>query len=234
MKAVLFVGGWEGHAPTTFGDWCEDLLKEEGFEVVVHSTLAPLSNPAAMADIDLIVPIWSSARSSHQDEFGNITREEELGLLKLIADGCGIAGWHGHMGDAFRDHPTYHFMIGGQFVAHPPGWPDNPIPSEDFINYDVTITRPDDPIVKGIKSFKLHSEQYYMLVDPSNEVLATTTFSGDHLWWIEGTVIPVAWKRRWDKGNVFYCSIGHTLNDLKVPQVTEIMRRGMVWAARKT
>ena len=57
--------------------------------------------PAGMADVDLIVPIWSSARSSHQDEFGNITREEELGLLKLVADGCGIAGWHGHMGDAF-------------------------------------------------------------------------------------------------------------------------------------
>jgi type 1 glutamine amidotransferase len=54
-----------------------------------------------------------------------------------------------------------------------------------------------------------------MLVDPSNEVLATTTFSGDHLWWIEGTVIPVVWKRRWDRGRVFYCSIGHELDDLK-------------------
>ena len=234
MKAALFVGGWEGHAPTTFGDWCGALLKEEGFEVVVHDSLEPLADPDTMADIDLIVPIWSSARSSHQDEFGNITREQELGLLKLIAEGCGIAGWHGHMGDAFRDHPTYHFMIGGQFVAHPPGWPDNPIPSDDFIDYDVTITRPDDPIVKGIKSFKLHSEQYYMLVDPSNEVLATTTFTGDNLWWIEGTVIPVVWKRRWDTGHVFYCSIGHTLDDLKVPQVSEIMRRGMVWAARKS
>ena len=70
-----------------------------------------------------------------------------------------------------------------------------------------------------------------MLVDPSNEVLATTTFSGEHLWWIEGTTIPVVWKRRWDKGRVFYCSIGHQIEDLQVPQVTEIMRRGMVWAA---
>ena len=51
----------------------------------------------------------------------------------------------------------------------------------------MTICKPDDPIVEGIRSFRLRSEQYYMLVDPSNEVLATTTFSGDHLWWIEGT-----------------------------------------------
>jgi hypothetical protein len=53
------------------------------------------------------------------------------------------------MGDAFRDHPTYHFLIGGQFVGHPPGWPDNPVPSDDFIEYDVTIVKPDDPIVAG-------------------------------------------------------------------------------------
>jgi type 1 glutamine amidotransferase len=37
------------------------------------------------------------------------------------------------MGDAFRDRPTYHFLIDGQFVAHPPGWPDNPQPAEDYI-----------------------------------------------------------------------------------------------------
>lgn len=230
MKAVLFAGGWEGHSPKDFADWAEALLVGEGFEVAVYDTLAPLADPDSLADVDLIVPVWSSARSAHRPEFGNMTKDEEDGLLKLVGDGCGIAGWHGHMGDAFRDRPTYHFLIGGQFVAHPPGWPDNPVPSDDFVDYDVTITRPGDPIVKGIRSFRLFSEQYYMLTDPSNEVLATTTFSGDHLWWIEGTVIPVVWKRRWDKGRVFYCSIGHRLDDLKVPQVTEIIRRGMLWA----
>lgn len=231
MKAVLFVGGWEGHKPTDFGNWCRDLLVENGFTVDVHDSLEPLASPDLLADVDLIVPIWSSARSSHQAEFGNMTKPQEDGLLHLIANGCGLAGWHGHMGDAFRDRPTYHFLIGGQFVAHPPGWPDNPVPSEDFVDYDVTICRPDDPIVKGISSFRLFSEQYYMLVDPSNEVLATTTFSGDHLWWIEGTVIPVVWKRRWNKGRVFYCSVGHRLQDLQEPQVTEIIRRGAIWAA---
>jgi type 1 glutamine amidotransferase len=167
--------------------------------------------PLASRDVNLIVPIWSSARSGHREEFGNMTKPQEDGLLKLIGEGRGIAGWHGHMGDAFRDRPTYHFLIGGQFVAHPPGWPDNLQPAEDYIDYDVTVTRPADPIMEGIRSFRLRSEQYYMLVDPSNEVLATTTFSGDHLWWIEGTVIPVVWKRRWDRGRVFYCSIGHEL-----------------------
>ena len=229
-EAALFVGGWEGHKPEAFGDWAS-LLENEGFETVTFDTLAPFAEPQQLADVNLIVPIWSSARSSHQPEFGNMTKTEEDGLLQLIGNGCGIAGWHGHMGDAFRDRPSYHFLIGGQFVGHPPGWPDNPIPADDFIDYEVTIAKPHDPIVRGLRSFQIHSEQYYMLVDPSNEVLATTTFSGEHLWWIEGTTIPVVWKRHWDKGKVFYCSIGHELDDLKKPEVTEIMRRGMRWAA---
>ena len=64
MKAALFVGGWEGHSPTNFSDWCEALLRDEDFDVDVYTTLAPLADPTSLADIDLIVPIWSSARSS--------------------------------------------------------------------------------------------------------------------------------------------------------------------------
>jgi type 1 glutamine amidotransferase len=71
-----------------------------------------------------------------------------------------------------------------------------------------------------------------MLVDPTNDVLATTTFSGEYLWWVEGAVIPVVWTRRWDQGRVFYCSIGHTVADLRMPQVSEIIRRGARWATR--
>lgn len=230
-KAALFVGGWEGHRPEVFRDWAARLLGDEGFEVVTYDTLEPLAEPDRLSDVDLIVPIWSSARSSHRPEFGNMTKPEEDGLLALISAGAGIAGWHGHMGDAFRDRPTYHFLIGGQFVGHPPGWPDNPVPADDFIEYGVTIAKPHDPIVRGIRSFTVFTEQYYMLVDPSNDVLATTTFSGDHLWWIEGTTMPVVWKRHWDRGRVFYCSIGHAVEDLMAPEVTEIMRRGMLWAA---
>ena len=121
--------------------------------------------------------------------------------------------------------------MGGKFIVQPAGWPNNPIPSDDIVKEGVNICRPNDPIVKGIKSVGLITEQYFMLTDASNEVLATTTFSGDHLWWIEGTVVPVIWKRRWDKGRIFYCSIGHRLEDLKIPEVTEIVKRGIMWAA---
>jgi type 1 glutamine amidotransferase len=153
---------------------------------------------------------------------GTITKEQEAGLLKAVADGVGIAGWHGPMADSFRNNTEYQFMVGGQWVAHPGG----------IIDYRVNITDHDDPITAGLSDFDMRSEQYYLHVDPSNQVLATTTFSGEHASWIAGTVMPVAWKRMYGQGRVFYCSLGHVVPDFDVPEAREIVRRGMLWASR--
>ena len=166
-----------------------------------------------MGSLSLIVPIWT---------MGTITHEQESGLLNTIAQGVGVAGWHGGMGDAFRNNTEYQFMVGGQWVAHPGG----------VIDYDVQILDHEDPVTAGLKDFHMHSEQYYMHVDPSNKVLATTTFKGDHAPWVEGTVMPVAWKRHWGTGRVFYCSLGHVAKDFEVPEALTIVQRGMLWATK--
>jgi len=84
----------------------------------------------------------------------------------------------------------------------------------------------------GLSSFEYRSEQYYMHVDPANEVLATTTFTGEHAPWTEGVVMPVVWKKRYGQGRVFYCSLGHRAYELDVPELRTILTRGMLWAAR--
>lgn len=86
--------------------------------------------------------------------------------------------------------------------------------------------------MQGIDDFPYTSEQYYMHVDPSNEVLATTTFNGDHAYWIDGVVMPVVWKRRYGKGRVFYSALGHVVREFDVPQIRTIFQRGANWAAR--
>jgi uncharacterized protein len=96
----------------------------------------------------------------------------------------------------------------------------------------VNITNPDDPITAGLNDFAMHSEQYYLHVDPANEVLATTTFGGDLLPWIAGTVMPVVWKRHWGAGRVFYSSLGHVVKDFDVPEARIIVERGMLWASK--
>ncbi len=140
--------------------------------------------------------------------------------MDAVERGTGLAGWHGGLADAFRDRPNYQFMVGGQFVAHP----------GNFVDYEVNVVAPDDPVASGIRDFRMRSEQYYLHVDPSNEVLATTTFSGEHLPWIESVTVPVAWKRRWGAGRVFYCSLGHNVEDFEVPEARELVLRGMLWA----
>ena len=152
-----------------------------------------------------------------------IKNEEEKGLLEAVASGVGIAGFHGGMGDSFRNNVAYQFMVGGQWVAHPDG----------IVDYMVNITKSDDPITKGIGDFKMRSEQYFMHVDPSIEVLASTTFPDrKEAPWVKGTVMPVVWKKSWGKGRVFFSSLGHVAKDFDVPEAREIQRRGMLWAAR--
>jgi uncharacterized protein len=214
MKRALMVwGGWEGHEPEQCVALFRPFLEEEGYEVHVTDTLAVLTEPAIMQDLDLFVPCIS---------MGEISSEQAAALIAAVKGGVGIAGWHGGLCDAFRANTEYQYMTGGQFVAHPGG----------IIDYTVNIIRPDDPIVQGIQDFNVHTEQYYLHVDPSNEVLATTTFSGAHDAWIVNTVMPVVWKRRFGQGRVFYCALGHVARDFEVPEVSEIMRRGLLWAGR--
>ena len=214
MKSALITwGGWEGHEPEKGAALFAPYLQEQGYAVEVTTTLDVYLDEATMSTLDLIVPIWTMS---------TITAEQEKGLLTAIQNGTGIAGWHGCMGDSFRNNTEYQFMVGGQWVAHP----------GNIIDYEVHITKHDDPITEGLQDFRMHSEQYYMHVDPMNEVLATTTFNGDYAPWITGCVMPVVWKKRWGAGRVFYSSLGHVRKDLEVPEALEMMKRGMLWASR--
>ncbi len=212
-KALMVWGGWEGHEPKRCVDRFEPFLSEQGFDVTISNTLDAYLDEPFMRSLSLVVPVWT---------MGTITGEQEKGLLAAVDSGVGIAGWHGGMGDSFRNNTSYQFMVGGQWVAHP----------GNIIRYKVNITRPEDPLVKGLHDFEIESEQYYLHVDPSNEVLATTTFTGEHTAWIAGCVMPVVWKRRWGQGRVFYSSLGHVAKDFDVFEAAEIFRRGMLWAAR--
>ena len=212
-KALLVWGGWAGHEPEKCINIFAPLLREQGFAVEISDTLDAYLNPKKMMAYNLISQVWT---------MGTITKEQEQGLLNTIRNGVGYAGWHGGMADAFRNNTEYQFMVGGQWVAHP----------GNIIDYEVNIINHDDPITAGLADFKMHSEQYYMHVDPNNEVLATTTFNGEYCDWIDGVVMPVVWKRRWGQGKVFFCSLGHVAADFNVPEAKEIVRRGMVWASR--
>jgi type 1 glutamine amidotransferase len=211
-EALIFWGGWDGHEPEAGAHIVSGLLKEAGFGVTVENTTECLADPQ-IRNLDLIVPIFTMA---------TIEKEELDNLCRAVRGGVGLGGYHGGMCDAFRNATEYQFMCGGQWVAHP----------GNVIDYRVDVTRPDDPIMAGIASFPYRSEQYYMHVDPAIEVLATTTFTGEHAPWIEGVVMPVVWKHRYGQGRVFYSSLGHKAHEFEVPEMRTILARGLTWAAR--
>ncbi len=213
-KKVLVVwGGWPGHEPKQTVDVFVPWLTEQGFEVEVSDTLDAYLDAAKLKTLALIVQCHT---------MGRITPPQEKALLEAVRSGVGLAGWHGGLSDAFRSNTEYEFMVGGSWAAHP----------GNIIEYTVHITKPQDPITRGLATFTMKSEQYYMLVDPNVEVLATTTFSGQHAPWIAGAVMPVAWKKLYGQGRVFHSSLGHVAADFNVPEARTIMQRGMLWAAR--
>ncbi|MER9296605.1 ThuA domain-containing protein [Mesorhizobium sp. M0621] len=211
-KALIAWGGWEGHTPEQSAKIVRKLLERNGFDVTLGQGTAMFADPA-LASFDLIVPVITMSA---------IEKAELQNLMLAVRGGSGLGGFHGTMGDSFRNEPDYQFMTGGQWVAHP----------GDIIDYTVAITRSDDPITSGIGDFVYRSEQYYMHVDPSNEVLATTIFTDAHFPGIGGVVMPVVWKRRYGAGKVFYSALGHNADEFAVPEMALIVERGLIWAAR--
>jgi type 1 glutamine amidotransferase len=213
MKSALFIwGGWPGHEPEQCIDIFAPWLRKQGYKLEISNDLDVFLDEEKMMNLNLIIPVYTQ---------GEISRDQVKGLLDAVKSGVGIAGWHGGMGDSFRWSVEYQFMVGGQWVAHP----------GNIIDYEVNILKHDDPVMEGINDFKMHSEQYYMHVDPRVEVLATTTFGGMYAPWIEGTVMPVVWKTMYGKGRVFYTSLGHVAKDFDIPESELIVQRGMLWAS---
>jgi len=212
-RRILYTyGGWKGHEPDQSVELFKPWLEKEGAIVELFDNLEPYADNSFMNKIDLVIQVFTMA---------TITGEQEKCLLKAVSSGCGLAGWHGGLCDSFRQNTEYQFMTGGQWVAHPGG----------VIDYRVNVTDHEDPVTSGLSDFDMHSEQYYLHVDPNMKVLATTRFAGDHASWIDGCTMPVSWKKMYGKGRVFYSSLGHVMKDFEVPQALTIMQRGIKWAA---
>lgn len=216
MHALVTWGGWDGHEPDRVAALFAGWLRDAGAAVEVTDTLACFDDPARVAAMDLIVPVWTMAE---------IGREQALNVCAAVAAGTGIAGCHGGMCDAFRTNVDWQFLTGSQWVAHP---------GNDGVRYCVRMVS-DDPLVAGIGEFKVATEQYYLHVDPAVRVLAVTDFpvaGGPHA--VNGPVaMPVAYTKGYGRGRVYYNALGHKAAVIADGPPAEMLRRGLVWAARR-
>jgi len=209
-KALIVWGGMALHTPERGAHVVRELLEAEGFLV----TVTPDYDALGAADVgrnDLIVPVITD---------GVLAPDKMDNLVAAVRAGTGLAGYHMGLATTFRSSVPFRYMASVYWVQHP----------GNIITYRVEIG--DDPLLAGIDSFEHTSEQYYLNYDPAVDVLATTTFSGEFHPWRKNVVMPVVFTTMHDRGRVFYSSLGHTADELADGPVREILRRGLVWAAR--
>lgn len=215
-KALIVRGGWEGHHPVAVTDEFAGFLSSAGFNVIIEDSLEVYANNTFMQSLSLVVQSWT---------MGDILAEEFRGLRDAICSGVGFAGWHGGILDSFRETPEYSQVMGGAFTAHPHG----------MVTHKVSFTDAGrtHPTTAGLPDFDLNSEQYWILADSLSTVLATTEIKpqpGDP--WPEPYRAPVVWGRQWGSGRIFASTLGHDINDLRIPEVRSLTERGLIWAAR--
>ncbi|MEG1426527.1 MAG: ThuA domain-containing protein [Oscillospiraceae bacterium] len=216
-KALIFQGGWDGHEPQLTSERFAKLLRKNDYQVEISDGLACLENVDKLMELDLIVACWT---------MGEIDNKYVVNIAKAVGSGVGLAGCHGGMCDSFRQNTEWQFITGGQWVSHPGG---------DGIDYTVNIRHGSSEITEGITDFPVCSEHYYLHVDPSIEVLATTRFPLVPYYHISNKPVdmPVVWTKFWGNGRVFYNSLGHH-DDVfeKSPSAELLMERGMLWAGK--
>jgi uncharacterized protein len=211
-KALVVFGGMELHTPQRGAETVRTLLEPEGFAVTLTRDYEALG-AEDVGGYDLVVPVVTG---------GALSKEAGQRLTAAVRAGTGLAGYHMGLATSFRDCVPFRYAAGCYWVAHP----------GDIITYRVEVTRPDHPIMAGIESFEHTSEQYYLHYDPAVEVLATTRFDGAYHPWRKDVEMPVVFTTTHSEGRVFYSSLGHTADELEIPQVRTILKRGLLWAAR--
>jgi type 1 glutamine amidotransferase len=216
-SAFFLYGGFPGHYPYEIAEWADAIMGDLGYEVT-HSN-DPHRLDADLTGYDLIVCGWTQAMTTE-----DLTEGAERGLLDAVAKGTGFVGWHGATA-AFRSSLPFSFLLGASFIEHPGG-------EGVEVPYTVNIVDREHEITRGVEDFQAASEQYYMHYDPAVHVLAETTFTGEHLPWLDGVKMPVAYTKPWGEGRVFFQALGHLPKDIQAPEVERLVRQGLIWAAR--
>lgn len=118
-------------------------------------------------------------------------------------------------------------LLGSQFLGHPPITP-----------YDVQVTQPDHPLVRGIEPFTVTDELYISELHGPLDVLLHTHYRGACRGFAEGTVDdddprPVLYTRPHGAGSVTYFTLGHCrgrfdMQDMGVDDLGKIDRGSWV------
>jgi type 1 glutamine amidotransferase len=152
-------------------------------------------------------------------------------LMDFVKGGKGIAGIHAAT-DNFNEWPEAQEMMGGKFTGHPWGGGGT---------WAIKIDEPDHPLTAAFKGkgFKINDEIYR--TDPplysrgKQFVLMSLDMSDKTTRNVNGfkptdVDTGISWVKTWEKGRIFYCSLGHNDHLLWNPAVLQHYLDGIQFA----
>jgi type 1 glutamine amidotransferase len=165
--------------------------------------------------------------------------EPQCEALRRFLEGGGR--WFAvHGSNSVRDNPFLPGILGSRFLAHPP-----------YTRFSVSITKPNDPLLKDIDPFQVEDEIYVIEHADDIDILLHTEWGGDAMGReVEFRTRPLCYRRRVGAGGVLYLALGHCNRPFdkpradapdspdrrgpwELPVYKELIRRGISWAARR-
>jgi len=178
---------------------------------------ADLLKPGLEKDYDVIVMY---------DMVKSITPAQRKAFVDLLNTGIGVVSLH-HNLCAHGDWGEFRNIIGGKWIRAPETIDGEELAKSTFSHDEdvkVTVTDENHPITRGLKDFVIHDETYgSYYTSPKVRVLMKTDHAKNDP--------EVAWVTGYGKSRVFYFMFGHGASGWRNPNYSEILLRGIRWAA---
>ncbi|MES2439987.1 MAG: ThuA domain-containing protein [Verrucomicrobiota bacterium] len=152
-------------------------------------------------------------------------------LMNFVKAGRGFVGIHAAT-DTFYEWAEYNTMINGCFDGHP--WT-----ADVMVSIKVEPGQEKHPLVEMFKGENVEfREEIYQFKEPYDSKAVhmllrldttKTDMTRNGIKRTDGD-FGVAWARHWEKGRVFYCSLGHNNEIYWNPKVLRHYLAGMQWA----
>ena len=153
---------------------------------------------------------------------------QKAALLDFVRGGRGFLGIHSAT-DTFYTWPDYLDLIGGYFNGHP--WHqvvtiDVADDADSIVSFLGNSLQLKDEIYQ-ISDFDYRGSHVLLRLDPSSVDLGKT---GVHL---RSYGWPLAWKRSFGLGRVFYSALGHEASVWQDPRYQRILTNAILWSTRR-
>lgn len=221
----------------------DEMGKKTGaFEAVISNELSNFEkDKIGQFDAICFLSTTQNPFSPFKDELLKLSAEEKEAakvyeqqlkenLMAYVKGGGGFVGIHAAT-DTFYEWPEYGEMINGYFDGHPWG-------AGAQVNIYVEPGQEKHPLAAMFNGQRLDfKEEIYQFKAPydSSKVHMLLRLDPEKSQQVKGLKrkdndYGVAWARNWEKGRVFYCSIGHNHEMYWNPEVLRHYLAGIQWA----